>query len=113
MDRAADNHYPTMTTEQICALEIPAADNCALFLWATAPMLPEALAVMVAWGFTYKSHCIWAKDRLGTGYWFRNQHELLLVGTRGNIPAPAPGTQFPSSRRRSGHIAPSRSRSRR
>jgi N6-adenosine-specific RNA methylase IME4 len=33
------------------------------------------------------------KDKIGTGYWFRNQHELLLVGTRGAVPAPAPGTQ--------------------
>jgi N6-adenosine-specific RNA methylase IME4 len=31
-----------------------------------------------------------------TGYWNRNQHELLLLGTKGNIPAPSPGTQFPS-----------------
>jgi N6-adenosine-specific RNA methylase IME4 len=96
LDRAADNHFPTMSTDEICALEIPAADDCVLFLWATAPMLPEALAIMAAWGFAYKSHCIWQKDRLGTGYWFRNRHELLLVGTRGNIPAPAPGTQFAS-----------------
>lgn len=59
-------------------------------------MLPEALSVMAAWKFNYKSHCIWVKDRLGTGYWFRTKHELLLVGTRGDIPAPAPGTQFAS-----------------
>lgn len=98
MDRAADNHYPTSTTEAICARPVGdiAADDCVLFLWATVPMLPDALQVMSAWGFTYKSHCIWAKDRIGTGYWFRNQHELLLVGTKGNIPAPAMGTQIPS-----------------
>jgi N6-adenosine-specific RNA methylase IME4 len=30
------------------------------------------------------------------GYWFRSNHELLLVGTRGNIPAPAPGMQWRS-----------------
>jgi N6-adenosine-specific RNA methylase IME4 len=91
MDRAADNHYPTMTLADIKALHVPAADDAALFLWATAPMLPEALAVMAEWGFTYRSHLIWTKDRAGTGYWFRNRHELLLVGTRGKIPAPAPG----------------------
>lgn len=96
MDRAADNHYPTMTLSDIKAMAVPAADDCVLFLWATAPMLPEALAVMAVWGFTYKSHCVWTKDRVGTGYWFRNQHELLLVGTKGNIPAPAPGTQYAS-----------------
>jgi N6-adenosine-specific RNA methylase IME4 len=96
MDRAADNHYPTMTTQDIMLLRVPAAKDCVLFLWATAPMLPAALAVMAAWGFTYKSHWIWNKDRVGTGYWARNKHELLLIGTRGEIPALAPGTQPPS-----------------
>ena len=96
MDRAADNHYETMQLSDIKALKIPTADDAALFLWATAPMLPDALEVMASWGFRYRSHCIWAKDRIGTGYWFRNQHELLLVGTRGNIPAPAPGEQYAS-----------------
>ena len=56
MDRAADNHYPTMTLDEIKALDVPsiAAEDCVLFLWATAPMLPQALEVMTAWGFTYK-----------------------------------------------------------
>ncbi|MGX1418328.1 MT-A70 family methyltransferase [Bradyrhizobium elkanii] len=98
MDRAADNHYPTSTTEDICNRPVSdiAADDCVLFLWATVPMLPDALRVMDAWDFQYKSHCVWAKDRIGTGYWFRNQHEILLVGTRGNVPAPAMGTQVES-----------------
>jgi len=98
MDRAADNHYPTSETDKICARPVAdiAADAAALFLWATVPMLPDAFRVMAAWGFEYKSHCIWKKDRIGTGYWFRNQHELLLIGTKGKIPAPAMGTQFPS-----------------
>lgn len=99
MDRAADNHYPTSATDAICARPVGdiAAKDCALFLWATVPMLPDALRVLTAWGFEYKSHCIWKKDRVGTGYWFRNAHELLLVGTRGDIPAPAMGTQFVSA----------------
>jgi N6-adenosine-specific RNA methylase IME4 len=96
MDRAADNHYPTMTLDDIRSLPVPAADDAVLFLWATSPMLPEAIEVMTGWGFTYKSHFIWVKDRIGTGYWSRNRHELLLVGTRGEIPAPAPGEQFVS-----------------
>lgn len=96
MDRAPENHYPTMTVEEIKALPVPAAVDCVLFLWATAPMLPEALAVMEAWGFIYKSHAVWVKDKVGTGYWFRSQHELLLVGTKGSVPAPAPGTQIES-----------------
>lgn len=98
MDRSADNHYPTSALDVIKSRNVAdiAAEDCVLFLWATAPMLPDALQVMEAWGFEYKSHCIWAKDRIGTGYWFRNQHELLLVGTRGNVPAPAMGTQIAS-----------------
>ena len=102
VDRAADNHYPTSETDVIMARDVPsiAADDCALFLWATVPMLQDAFAVINAWGFTYKSHVIWLKTdaniekpALGTGYWFRNCHELLLVGTKGNLPAPAMGDQ--------------------
>jgi N6-adenosine-specific RNA methylase IME4 len=96
MNRSAENHYPTMDLDAIKALPVPAANDCALYLWATVPMLPQALEVMAAWGFTYKSHIAWVKDRSGTGYWARNMHELLLIGTRGDVPAPAPGTQ-PSS----------------
>jgi N6-adenosine-specific RNA methylase IME4 len=98
MDRSADNHYPTVDLEGIKALDVAsiAAPDCALFLWATAPMLPHALEVMAAWGFEYKSHIVWAKLKSGTGYWFMSQHELLLVGTRGRIPAPTPGTQWKS-----------------
>jgi N6-adenosine-specific RNA methylase IME4 len=98
MDRSADNHYPTSVTDAICARPVGsiAAKDCACFLWATVPMLPDALKVLSAWGFFYKSHAVWKKDRIGTGYWFRNAHELLLVGTRGDIPAPAMGTQFTS-----------------
>jgi N6-adenosine-specific RNA methylase IME4 len=98
MDRAADNHYPTCDIEEIRALDLIsiAADDCVLFLWATVPMLPHALQVMKDWGFAYKSHFAWIKDTIGTGYWNRNAHELLLVGTRGNIPAPAAGMQVSS-----------------
>jgi N6-adenosine-specific RNA methylase IME4 len=99
MDRAADNHYPTSCTDVIAARDVPsiAADDCVLFLWATAPMLPHALVVMAAWGFNYVSNYVWAKDRIGTGYWNRNKHEHLLVGTKGKkIPAPAMGTQWES-----------------
>jgi N6-adenosine-specific RNA methylase IME4 len=95
MDRAADNHYPTMPTAAIKALQLPAAANCVLFLWATVPMLPQALEVMAAWNFTYKSAIAWVKDKAGTGYWVCGQCELLLIGTRGTVPAPTPGEQPP------------------
>jgi N6-adenosine-specific RNA methylase IME4 len=95
-NRMPDEHYATMELPAIKALNVPAADNAILFLWATAPMLMEALDVMMTWGFAYKSNIVWAKDRIGTGYWTRNKHEHLLIATRGDIPAPAPGTQWPS-----------------
>lgn len=98
MDRAADNHYATSELATILARNVQdiAADDCVLFLWATVPMDLEARAVMAAWGFEYKSHFVWNKERVGNGYWNRNKHEVLLVGTRGNVPAPAMGTQWDS-----------------
>lgn len=86
--RAIENQYPTMTIDEICALEVPAAEDCVLFLWATAPKLREALRVVEAWGFTYKTHAIWDKQKIGMGYWFRGQHELLLVAVRGDVSPP-------------------------
>ncbi len=67
-----------------------------LFLWATSPKVEEALQVMKAWGFTYRTCAVWVKDKIGLGYWFRQQHELLLVGVRGKFPPPEPGTREPS-----------------
>jgi N6-adenosine-specific RNA methylase IME4 len=98
MDRSADNHYPTSCTEIIAERDVAsiAADDAVLFLWATNPMLPHALLVMGAWGFDYRSQYCWGKDKAGTGYWSREKHETLLLGIKGNIPCPAPGTQWDS-----------------
>lgn len=86
-----ENHYPVMDLADICALPIPADDNCVLYLWATAPLLVEAMQVIDAWGFTYKTSAVWDKEKIGVGYWFRGQHELLLVGVRGKVsPPPQP-----------------------
>jgi N6-adenosine-specific RNA methylase IME4 len=88
--RSVENHYPTMPLDEIMALEIPAAGDAVLFLWATSSMLPEALEVMAAWGFTYRTCLVWIKDRMGMGYYVRQQDELLLVGQHGNLPHPDP-----------------------
>ena len=97
-DRAAANHYPVTPAQEIMKRPVREieADDCVLFLWATVPMLAEAMAVVQAWGFRYVSHFVWNKNRVGTGYWKRNKHELLLIGARGKPPAPAPGTQSES-----------------
>jgi N6-adenosine-specific RNA methylase IME4 len=75
-----------MALEDICALEVPAADDAVLFLWATAPKLMEAGSVMTAWGFDYRTCMTWVKDRIGMGYWARGRHELLMIGRRGDFP---------------------------
>ena len=97
-NRAIENQYPTMPIEDICALPVTsiATDDCVLFLWATSPKLIEALDVVKAWGFTYKTCMVWAKDKIGMGYYARQQHELLLIATRGAPPTPAPADR-PSS----------------
>ena len=87
--RAIENHYPTMELEDICKLQIPSAPNAVLFLWATSPKLKEALHLMEAWGFEYKTNAIWDKEIIGMGYWFRGQHELLLIGIKGKFSPPA------------------------
>lgn len=90
-NRVIENHYPTMTLEDICAL--PVADistpDAVLFLWATAPKLAECFQVITAWGFDYRTCAVWVKDKIGMGYYVRNQHELLLIAKRGEPPMPA------------------------
>lgn len=94
--RKIENKYPTMELEDICDLKVPRGDNAILFLWATAPKLIEALRVMEAWGFEYKTNAVWDKQLIGMGYWFRGQHELLLVGTRGEVKPPEETTRISS-----------------
>src|SRR5262249_810393 len=98
MTRAAEVHYPTMTTDEICALAVPdlATPDAALFLWATSPHLEDAFRVIEAWGFEYRTNVVWVKESPGLGYWFRNQHELLLVAARGSMRSPSEGTRPPS-----------------
>ena len=90
---SAKKHYPTMRIEELCAL--PVADiadrDCALFLWATFPQLPEALRLIQAWGFMYKTVAfVWIKQNksgkgyfFGLGYWTRSNAEICLLAVRG------------------------------
>lgn len=84
-------HYQTMPLAEIKAMpvEMLAARDCLLWLWAVGPMLPQAIEVMAAWGFTFKTQGQWAKmtktgkQHFGTGYILRNAGEPFLIGTRG------------------------------
>lgn len=91
-----DDHYQTLDIESIKPMKVPAANDAILFLWATAPKLQEALDVIRAWGFEYKTHLVWIKDKIGTGYYVRGQHELLLIARKGSIPIPEESNRPPS-----------------
>jgi N6-adenosine-specific RNA methylase IME4 len=82
----AREHYPTMELSAICALPVNhwVEDNAVLFLWATSPMLQEALQVVNAWGFEYKASFVWDKIKHNMGHYNSVRHEVLLVCTRGS-----------------------------
>lgn len=94
------SRYATMTLDEIRALPVAglAAVPAHLYLWCPNAMLPEGLAVMRAWGFTYKTNLVWAKRRAdggpdgrGVGFYFRNVTELVLFGVRGPMRTLPPG----------------------
>ena len=101
--RSAAEVYPTLDTAAIKSLQVsvevggvstdkPVRDLCGdlgiLYLWACAPLLPQALETMTAWGFEYKQQIVWYHGRYGTGQWVRGEHELLLIGVRGSVGTP-------------------------
>lgn len=87
----AEDHYETMALDDIKAIVVPAADDCALFLWATMPLLQQAFKVIEDWGFKYKTTAFcWVKQNksgvglvTGLGYWTRSNVEVCLLATRG------------------------------
>lgn len=88
--RAIENHYPTMSLDELKAMIVPGAPDSVLFMWATSPKLAEALELMVAWGYEYRTNLVWVKHAIGMGYYARQRHELLLIGRRGRLPVPDP-----------------------
>jgi N6-adenosine-specific RNA methylase IME4 len=91
-----NSHYPVLGTQEICQLQIPTSKNAVLFLWTTNPFLEDALQVMKTWGFEYKTNIVWVKDKFGTGFYVRGQHELLLIGTKGKAHPPEESNRFSS-----------------
>ncbi len=94
---AASKHYDTMTIEDIKRMGVGAAgggianEDCVLFMWATFPMLREALDVIEAWGFKYKTVAFnWIKQNrsgngifMGLGNWTRSNSEPCLIAIKG------------------------------
>ncbi|PZS23501.1 MAG: S-adenosylmethionine-binding protein [Acidimicrobiales bacterium] len=99
-EHARLSRYDTMTTEEIAVLPVAEvmAHQSHCYLWVPNALVADGLAVMVAWGFTYKSMVVWAKrrkdggpDGRGVGFYFRNVTEPLLFGVRGKLRTLAPG----------------------
>lgn len=98
--RAPQDHYSTMTTEEIAALPVAdlAGEDCVLCMWTTWPHARFAFEIIERWGFTYKTCAFcWLKADVSTvdmfsapkdadmfmGYWTRANSEPCLLATRG------------------------------
>jgi len=91
-----ESKYETMSYQAIARLRLPQEEPAVLYLWSVNPLLREGLRVLHGWGFKYKSNLAWDKKHAALGYWVRSQHELLLIGTRGNASPPDPSCRIPS-----------------
>lgn len=82
------NHYPLMTIQEICEMPIKGitAQNAALFLWVTSPILEESFEVVNSWGFEYKTSFIWDKIKHNMGHYSSVRHEILLLCIKGSYP---------------------------
>ena len=86
-------HYNLIDIDKIKKINIQGISNinCMLFLWATFPNLQEALDVIKAWGFTYKTLAFsWIKTNkknskpfFGIGYYTKSNCEVCLLGVKG------------------------------
>ena len=101
--RGADKHYDTMKVREILPVILTCphwqqrAVHSHLYLWATSNYLRDALWLMDALNYTYKTHFVWVKRKdnkiqKGLGQYFRGSHELCLLGTQGKKPT-APRTE--------------------
>lgn len=80
------NHYAgDMSVDEICAMPIAelSAEKCHLHLWTTNAFLFECPKIFKAWGFEFKSSFVWVKPQMGIGNYWRNSHEIMLLGVRG------------------------------
>jgi len=84
--RRAANPYPEMSLEEIEALQLPAADDCVLWLWTTHKFMRDSFKLLDTWGFRDVAIVTWAKDRMGLGSWLRSQSEFCIMAVKGKPP---------------------------
>ena len=92
-NRASDrigNHYMQMATQDICDLPIQriTEKKAILFLWSPSPKVEDAMEIIKAWSFEYKTQIVWNKRIVGLGHNVRQMHEILLIAKKGNFPTP-------------------------
>ncbi len=75
--------YPEESIENLSAREIPAAENCVLWLWTTHKFMRHTSTLLDAWGFEEKVILTWVKDRMGTGRWLRSRSEFCIMAVKG------------------------------
>lgn len=94
----AMGHYECLPLPEIKSLPVAevAARDALLLMWTTAPFAQLSWDVLSEWGFKYVSQMVWVKDRVGTGFWARNRHEIVYIAKRGRFPCPRPAP-FPDS----------------
>lgn len=90
LNGAAANHYMTMPTEEMAKIEVKGITdtNAVCFMWATNPLLKDAIWLMEQWGFEYKTNLVWVKNKSNygkLGFYVYGQHELLLIGVKGSM----------------------------
>jgi len=97
--------YATMSLAELEGLEVPAADDCVLWLWITNAMLGEGahVALLAAWGFVPKTVLTWDKQAIGTGHWLRNITEHCILAVRGKPPMRGGSDSTLLSAKREGH----------
>lgn len=103
LNGCAEAHYDTTKTTDLATMPVPEISDesgCVLLMWVTGPMVPDAMRLFNAWGFTYKSKFVWfkaadvgmdlrkAKPDYGTGFWVRGNPEDVWIGTKGKVKVP-------------------------
>jgi N6-adenosine-specific RNA methylase IME4 len=84
-----DLPYSTTSVAEIAAMDVPTADDAHLYLWTTNRHLSDAFQVVKAWGFTYSTTLVWAKNPMGGGLGgaYGISTEFCLFARRGKLPA--------------------------
>ena len=76
--------YPSMTVDAIKAIDIPATEDCVLWLWVTNAHMRDAFEVLDVWSFEPKTILTWVKPKMGCGDWLRGQTEHCMLAVRGH-----------------------------